>query len=436
MEATEILRGNGTDCQALRNGDTVAVIGGGPAGSSCAIALKRLARARRLDVDVVVFEQKDFLWQGNVCVGVLSPPFDSLLSGLGLLLPPSLIQRRITGYVLHGDRGELHLPISDDTEGATIVIERCDLDGYLLDSAREVGVNVVTDRVCALKRGPGTILVKTESGDEVTAQAVVGAFGIDDASFAVLKEVMPGFRPPPVMQSIMVELPLKETSLDSREATVIHAFLLSALPELDFAAITPRRKLVTVNVAGRGIGVEALDRFLEVPVVRQYIPNGRGHRQPLVGAFPAGFPGNLFADRVIIIGNASGLLRPLKGKGINTAIRTAIAAAEAIIEAGTSAQAFRQFNKSVSDVSEDYRYGTILRHIYLGGRRFGLLDPVMRLAQDEPALAAAFYGMVSGENSYRGVVRSVVRPSLICKSVGAILAARFQGHPKMQEERN
>lgn len=58
----------------LREGGIVGIIGGGPAGSGCAIALKILAEREKRKVEVLLYERKDFEKKGNVCVGVLSPP--------------------------------------------------------------------------------------------------------------------------------------------------------------------------------------------------------------------------------------------------------------------------------------------------------------------------------------------------------------------------
>lgn len=413
--------------QALRNGDTVVVIGGGPAGSSCSIALKRLARQQGLDLEVVVYERKDFLWQANVCVGVLSPPFQSLLAELGLKLPASLVQRRVSGYLLHGNRSQLYLPISESDREPTLVVDRSDLDSYLLESARDMGVAVQEAKVSGLRRRPDAIVVTTEDGGMIAAEAVVGAFGVDEGAGSILRDVIPDFRPPRVTRSVLVEVPLEEVSLADDLANVIHAFLLSDLPQVEFAALTPKRRTVAINVSGREVVPADLDAFLELPQLRRFLPRGRGQHQPVVGAFPSGFSGSLYSDRVVTIGNASGLLRPLKGKGINTGIRTAMVAAKTIAERGTSSAALSEFRRSVSDMQEEYRYGTILRSMYLAGKRLDLLDPVIELAASEPRLAEAFYSMVSGEDSYHRVVRRTFRPGIVGQAVRAIVANRLRG---------
>ena len=91
----------------LQQGQSVAIIGGGPAGASCAIALLNLAQKMGREIEVVIYEGKTFTGEThhNQCVGVLSPPLEDVLKeGLGVGFPHHLIQRRVTKYVLHSDR--------------------------------------------------------------------------------------------------------------------------------------------------------------------------------------------------------------------------------------------------------------------------------------------------------------------------------------------
>ena len=57
----------------------VLIVGGGPAGSSCALSLMRMARQAGRKVEVVLFEHKHFGAHYNQCMGVLSPPIREIL---------------------------------------------------------------------------------------------------------------------------------------------------------------------------------------------------------------------------------------------------------------------------------------------------------------------------------------------------------------------
>jgi len=99
----------------LNNRSVVVIIGGGPAGTTCAIALKKLAQARGITPRIVLYEGKIFEKKSyyNQCLGVLSPPLDKIMADdLGLPFPYHLIQRQIDGYVIHTDMMNFSWPVN------------------------------------------------------------------------------------------------------------------------------------------------------------------------------------------------------------------------------------------------------------------------------------------------------------------------------------
>ncbi|MDT7604163.1 MAG: hypothetical protein QOF61_2160, partial [Acidobacteriota bacterium] len=133
----------------LRDGSTIVIIGGGPAGSACAIKLLQGARARGLRLQVVIFEGKDFNVHTNQCVGVLSPPIEEVLArDLEVHLPRSLVKRQIFGYRLHGARENILLTGHGATASdaryfrATYAVERAEFDRFMLERARAAGARV------------------------------------------------------------------------------------------------------------------------------------------------------------------------------------------------------------------------------------------------------------------------------------------------------
>ena len=57
------------------------------------------------------------------------------------------------------------------------------------------------------------------------------------------------------------------------------------------------------------------------------------------GRFPRSLAHNYYGDRYVMIGDAAGLVRAFKGKGVTTAVMTGIRAAETILNHGISHQA-------------------------------------------------------------------------------------------------
>ena len=90
----------------------VVIIGGGPGGTACALALQRKAAEKGQRVDITLIEGKQFLEEKhyNQCVGVLSQPLPDLLENdLGVEFPHQLCLIEIQGYVLHSSGEQITL---------------------------------------------------------------------------------------------------------------------------------------------------------------------------------------------------------------------------------------------------------------------------------------------------------------------------------------
>src|ERR1700736_5048972 len=115
----------------------VAIVGGGPAGSSCA-AFCAAAGLRTLVVEREKFPRE------KVCGDCLNPACWPILRRLeladrGRSLPHGKL-RRVEFIGIGGRRVSVELPVGDDAE---IAIKRSRFDQLLLDRARELGATVL-----------------------------------------------------------------------------------------------------------------------------------------------------------------------------------------------------------------------------------------------------------------------------------------------------
>ena len=401
--------------------DTVVIIGGGPAGTSCGIMLRRLAYRKRVPLRVILFEPKDFTVEQNICTGVLSPPFQRLLRELELDLPEGIVQRHISGYMLHSSNETIFLEDTSENTEPTLVVDRGNLDNFLLESARAAGVIVMDDVVVDVRPSTDKVLVISSGGARALADVVVGAFGLNSYALNLFEIHVPGYHRPRMTKSILTDIPLSPAVIDARFDNAIHALLLDSLPRIEFGALTPKRDHVTVNIVGDNIVDEDLDAFLELPWTKKLIPETTAKYPRFVNAFPSSPAKRLYRDRFVTIGNTSGLLRPLKGKGINTGIITGIEAAKTMMEVGISQRAFDDFYRRCHALAEEYHYGVILRKLYHLSLSLKTLDAVLSLARSEPLLYQAFYDMISGEGSYQQIIKRSARPGLAAKIVLAVI---------------
>jgi len=431
----------------LRHGQTVAIIGGGPSGAACAIALKNMAAKAGREIDVILYEGKVFSGEThyNQCVGVLSPPIEQILTDeLGVPFPHDLVLNKITTYVLHSDRREIELTGKEEPSYA---LRRVHFDAYLLEQARMRGVRVICSRVTDLELRWDKVGVYSES-EQCQADAVVGAFGLDDGGCKLFERATAHLRPnsyrqPQALSSIVTKIHPSDEYM-GRFGERIHAFLPS-VPQIEFGAVTPKGSHLTINIAGAEISSLWMDRFLELPAVRQLLPKGENllparsepdanHFGYFKGRFPISVASHYCGDRYVIVGDAAGLVRSFKGKGVNSACISGVAAARAIMREGVSRDAFRaSFTRDarLQAILDDLPYGHAIRKLAIASASYGFLDDVIDLAGKEPLLRRALFNSVSAHRPYREIVWETLQPSLILKlttTVGASLLGLTSRH--------
>jgi flavin-dependent dehydrogenase len=433
--------GTGNSLGALQDGQTVAIIGGGPGGTACAIALKNLAAERGIEIDVVLYEGKVFRGEThyNQCVGVLSPPIERILTQeLAVPFPHHLVQGKITSYVLHSNRQAIEL--HDDQEPSHTV-RRVHFDAYLLEQAQQKGVRVIHSRVTDVELRSDKVGIYSES-KQCQADVVVGAFGLDDGGCKLFERATAqagrgSYHQPQALSSIVTKIHPREEFL--REfGQRIHAFL-PAVPQIEFGAITPKQDHLTVNVAGAAISSVWMDRFLELPAVKRVLPKDSDLLPPdsglrendfsyFRGRFPISVADNFYGDRYVIVGDAAGLVRSFKGKGINSACISGLAAAKAMMRDGISQGAFRSAfitDPHLQAILSDLVYGRIVRRLAIVSANYGFLDGVIALAKAEPTLSRALLNSVAAHKPYREIVRETLQPALALKLLGAIGLSRL-----------
>ena len=412
----------------LSDGSTVAIIGGGPGGVATALALQERARALGRGIRLFLIEGKRFGPERdqhhNECVGVLSPLTVELMEReLAVPFPHHLTQALISGYVLHASGRAVVL---DRGEAASIALERVQLDAYMIETARQRGVRVVPARVTGLEFHDDRVIVYTESVP-VRADVVVGAFGMDEGTAALFARAV-GYRPPADLDSIVTTYHPGPKSMQAFGPR-IHAFL-PRLGRIEFGAITPKASHLVINIAGAAVDAESMRGFLAAPEVWQVLPPltidqdlDPGDLRYFKGRFPSGLARRFAGDRYVIVGDAAGLVRAFKGKGVTSAVQTGIRAADVMIRHGISAAAFEAYRAANEDIEGDLPFGRLMRALTIAATRTGLMDAVLEAAAAEPRLRAALYEAVSADRPYR----EVLGKTFSSRSIRAIAAAALRG---------
>jgi flavin-dependent dehydrogenase len=297
----------------------IAIVGGGPAGSTCAWKLRQAGH------DVVVVDKADFP-RDKICAGWITPQaledieFDSEEYRRGRTFQP------ISGFRVGLIGGEDAVE-TDFGRPVSFGIRRCEFDHYLLvrSGARVIGGTAVG----SIRRDNRRWILN----DAVAAPMLVGAGG---HSCPVARLLNGPADSAPLITAQEVEL-----AIDPESAT---AFATAPeRPELYFRGDLSGygwcfRKQDHLNVGFGRIGSRALRAetaaFIDFLKARGRIPSSvswrlRGHAY-LLGGGPRR---RAVADGVALVGDAAGLAYPQSGEGIRPAIESGLLAADTIIAA-------------------------------------------------------------------------------------------------------
>lgn len=406
----------------LEDGQTVVIIGGGPGGTSCAITLSRLAKRRNMDLNIVLYEGKDFgkNEQFNPCVGVLSPPIEEILEkDLGIPFPHDLVLEKIPGYYLHSDDEDIKL----EGEGEiSCAVHRMLFDNYLIHKAKDAGVKVIHGRVTNIDVEPSGVMVYSEM-DNRRADVVVGAFGLDEGACKVF-ETATRYQTASYMSTILTKFYPEKEEME-KFGNCIHAFLPS-LRGIEFGAITPKIDHLDINIAGSKVNWRWMDNFLLLPQVTKVLPsNFAMQRHELFYSrwqFPTAPAKNLFGNRYVTVGDAAGIIRAFKGKGVNTACATGIKAAEVMMSVGISKEAFKDYYNSFSSITGDLPYGKMVRLLATFSAHFGLFSPMIKLAMEDKKFRTAFFDSVAGSKMFKKIIFETISLQLSWKIIKILIS--------------
>jgi len=320
----------------------VLVVGAGPAGSIAALVLAR-AGARVALVDKARFPRD------KACGDLVGPRGLQLLADLGLPEPPGLDVGHLVVVGPSNRRAVLTCLDGTAYPGRGRVVTRCVFDDALRDAALSVGAVPIEGRAgdpAGTNAGLGGFEV--DGGGMLHADFVIGADGATShvAQVAALVEeprVLWGFAVRTYVEQ-HVDHPVIILWEQSRwRAFTGYGWIFpspggGANLGVGIATLGDRRRGAEAvralpEFVDHLVRLGLLDQGSARPIPRQL---GGWLKMGMVGTSPA-------AGRVLLVGDAAGLVNPLQGEGIAQAMTSGRAAAEAIIgAAGSAAMHYRR----------------------------------------------------------------------------------------------
>ena len=449
----------------LDDGSRIAVIGGGPAGSFVSYFLLDMAERVGMDIQVDVYESRDFSRPGpagcNHCGGIISESLVQLLATDGIRLPLTVVQRGIDAYVLHMDVGSVRIetPLHEKRIAAVYrgsgprgikELKWGSFDAYLQALAVDKGVHLVRERVDAVGRTDDRPEVKTRGGSSQVYDLVVGAVGVNTSALKLFEGLEFGYKAPQTTKTYICELPLGEETVQKCLGSAMQVFLPN-LPRLEFAALIPKGDYVSVAMLGDEIDDELVQTFLDTPEVKQCLPPNWSvpktlcHCSPRINIQGAVQP---FADRMVLIGDC-GVTRLYKD-GIGAAYRTAKAVATTAVFQGISAEDFSRHYKPVyRAISTDNAIGkTVFAFTHQIQKRLLGRHAILRMVSNEQKqegsqrrMSTVLWDTFTGSAPYRDVFLRTLHPAFLTNflwnivvSVGRRFAFRRMNLPHFDKE--
>jgi geranylgeranyl reductase family protein len=312
------------------------IIGGGPAGSAAAISMcKRGAR-------VLVLEEKH-MPREKLCGEFVTPECFPTLQRLGVIKRMLFAgAQKITRVSLVADSGKSVesrvSEISDDDNGFAMSLSRGRFDQILFEAAREAGAECLEGyaaRDCKFDDAYGrveTLSLKKGARVSFKAPIIVDASGRNSRWMVGKQERVAGRR-----GSRLYALKAHFTGIQGINDQVELYFFRQGyggftLVEDGLVNLC----FIVAEGALKSAGGEA-SKVVEDTLMKNSLASERLSNASVVGKWYSGGPltfgrRRLGRDNVIAIGDASGMIDPFTGTGIQIAVRTGEMAAEAIIE--------------------------------------------------------------------------------------------------------
>ena len=274
----------------------VVIVGGGPAGLMAARTISQLGH------DAVVLEEHDEIGVPVHCTGIIGLDAFSELD----LSRTSILQVAHSAR-FHAADGNAVVIESDQINAA--IVDRRVFDDTLADQAVTAGAEVRTgSRVARVEPDADRVRVRTASGEDLTARACVVACG---AKYRFNQQL--GFGLPRVfVQSVQLD-----TLLPSLDQMEVH--LDSRSIPGGFAWVVPFRRegrsRAKIGLLSDGDAAAGFETFTAALVERLGVTRD-GWPRARLKILPLGPVRRTYANRVLAVGDAAGLVKPTTGGGI------------------------------------------------------------------------------------------------------------------------
>ena len=357
---------------------TVAVLGGGPAGS---FAAERLARA---GLRTLVFDEK-LAWEKPCGGGITYKAYHEYPHLIENDTPKKLIYETTLAAPKAGE-------VSLKLEKPLVIYSRKDLNGMLLKRAEDAGAEIEKTRVLGIERKQDGWRLQTRSG-VAEADFCVVATGARNP----LREVGTEWSASDTMSALGYYVPESRDRID-----------IQFLPHLEgYIWVFPRDGHLSVGICGKGQPAQVLRAQLELYMDERGISRKEAtfYSHMLPSLEMAGWKKNRMAgDRWIAVGDAAGLVDPITGEGLYYAMRSGDLASRVVLNDahGIAEKAAAYRSMVVDEFAADLEFAAMLaKRVFLGDFMFSSVPARMvQFVRRSPKFRVLMQDLFSGTQPY------------------------------------
>src|SRR6202790_1991657 len=357
---------------------TVAVLGGGPAGS---FAAERLANA---GLKTIIFDEK-LAWEKPCGGGLTYKAYHQYPFLIDNDTPKKLIHETTLAAP---NAGEVKMPLSRPL----VIYSRLDLNRMLLLRAEKAGAAIEKTRVLSIERRDRGWRLRTQQG-VAEADFCIVATGARNP----LRDVGTEWSAKDTMSALGYYVPASRGQID-----------IQFLPQLEgYIWVFPRCGHLSVGICGKGEPAHALrarlERYMEEKGIAYKGASFYGHMLPSLET--AGWRKNRVAgEGWLAVGDAAGLVDPITGEGLYYAMRSGDLASQVALNESHSfaekAQAYRNLLRR--DFTADLEFGaSIARRVFVGRFLFSTVPARMvGFVRRSPRFRALVEDLFAGTQPY------------------------------------
>ena len=357
---------------------TVAVLGGGPAGS---FAAERLAEA---GLRTVVFDEK-LAWEKPCGGGLTYKAYREYPCLIDNTTPKKVIFETSLAAPKAGE-------VSMKLENPLVIYSRKDLNGMLLKRAEQAGAEIEQTRVLGIERREKGWRLQTRSG-AAEADFCVVATGARNS----LRDVGTEWSATDTMSALGYYVPESRDRVD-----------IQFLPQLEgYIWVFPREGHLSVGICGKGEPAQALRARLEAYMDERGISrqDATFYSHMLPSLESGGWRRNRVAgDRWIAVGDAAGLVDPITGEGLYYAMRSGDLASRVVLnDAHGIAEKAAVYRSMVSrEFGLDLEFAAALaKRVFLGNFMFNSVPARMvQFMRRSPRFRALMQDLFAGTQPY------------------------------------